>query len=138
MVMTVIAMRYLLPLALCVVAAICAGCGTDADRDQASRAAVALYAAVRGHDGAAACAQMSPSLRRQIVSDERKRCDRAVLGLDLTGRTPAAVEVYADAALVRFAGGDSVFLGATSEGWRVEALGCRPQGKGPYDCEEQA
>jgi hypothetical protein len=43
--------------------------------------------------------------------------------------------VYANEALVRLAGGDTVFLSSTREGWRVDAFGCRPHGKGPYDCE---
>jgi hypothetical protein len=115
-----------------------AGCGSAADRDQARAAAVLLYAAADRHDGTAACARMSPQLRAQLVSDEQVRCARAVLRLHLSGRDAAAVQVYADGAQVRFAGGDTVFLGDTREGWRVEALGCRPQGPGPYQCEEQA
>jgi hypothetical protein len=43
--------------------------------------------------------------------------------------------VYANEALVRLTGGDTVFLSDTHEGWRVDALGCRPHGNGPYDCE---
>jgi hypothetical protein len=111
------------------------GCGTDADRDHARRATQVLYTAVERHDGTTACAQMSPSLRAELVGDEGERCAKAVLDLDLSGRTPDRVEVYANEARVRLAGGDTVFLSATREGWRVDALGCRPQGKGPYDCE---
>jgi uncharacterized protein YceK len=128
--------RLLLPLALA--ALLAAGCGTSTDRDQASAAARTLYAAVERHDGATACAQMSPSLRAQLVDDEQKPCAKAVTGLDLHGSAPDVVRVYADAAEVRFADGDTVFLGATAEGWRVEALGCRPHGAGPYECEEEA
>jgi hypothetical protein len=120
------------------ITAVLLGCGTSADRDQARTAAQTLYAAAQRHDGSVACAQMSPSLRAQLVKNEQKPCAKAVTGLTLRGRTPATVRVYADAALVRFAGGDTVFLGDTREGWRVQALGCRPQGDGPYDCEEQA
>ncbi|HEV7493992.1 hypothetical protein [Baekduia sp.] len=115
-----------------------AGCGTSADRDRARAAALTLYAATERHDGATACAQMSPSLRAQLVDDHGSPCAKAVLKVKLHGRTPAAIRVYADAAEVRFAGGDTVFLGDTREGWRVEALGCRPDGPGPYKCEEQA
>jgi hypothetical protein len=115
-----------------------AGCGTSIDRDQARAAALMLYAAAERHDGRTACAQMSPSLRAQLVDDAATPCAKAVLDLKLHGRTPATVRVYADAAEVQFAGGDTVFLGDTREGWRVEALGCRPQGPGPYKCEEQA
>jgi hypothetical protein len=116
-----------------------AGCGTSTDRDQARTAAQRLYAAVDRHDGAAACAQMSPPLRAQLVKDQSEpECAKAVLKLSLHGGRPAAVRVYANAAEVRLAGGDTVFLSDTREGWRVDAVGCRPQGGGPYDCEEQA
>jgi hypothetical protein len=115
-----------------------AGCGTSTDRDRAQAAAEKLYAAADRHDGAGACAQMSPSLRAQLVGDEGPPCAKAVLRLHLQGRAPAAVRVYADAAEVQLAGGDTVFLGDTDEGWRVEALGCRPHGPGPYQCEAQA
>jgi hypothetical protein len=125
-------------LMVCVLVVGATGCGTSADRDQARSAAQTLYAAVQRHDGAAACAQMSPSLRAQLVDDEGSPCARAVLKLKLQGRRPAAVRVYADAAEVRLAGGDTVFLGDTREGWRVEAVGCRPHGPGPYECEEKS
>jgi hypothetical protein len=130
-------MSRTLPLALCLLTAMggAAGCGTSADGDQARRATQTLYAAAAGHDGTTACAQMSPGLRAQLVSDQGERCAKAVLGLDLDGRTPDEVKVYANNALVRLAGGDTVFLSDTREGWRVDALGCRPQGPGPYDCE---
>ena len=118
--------------------AVTAGCGTSADRDQARAAASTLYAAAERHDGATACAQMSPSLRAQLVDDHGSPCAEAVLKVKLHGRTPTTIRVYADAAEVQFAGGDTVFLGDTREGWRVEALGCRSQGPGPYECEEQA
>jgi hypothetical protein len=127
-----------LVLLLCLPAAALAGCGTSADRDQSRAAVQALYAAVQRHDGAAACAQMSPSLRQQIVHDSGSRCAKAVLDFDLHGGRPTAVEVYADAAEVRLAGGDTAFLGDTQQGWRVQAVGCRPQGKGPYECEAAA
>jgi hypothetical protein len=130
-------MARLLPLALCLLAVGggADGCGTSADRDDARHATQALYSAAARHDGTAACARMSPSLRSELVSDHGERCAKTVLSLDLHGRTPDQVEVYANEALVRLAGGDTVFLSVTREGWRVDALGCRPHGNGPYDCE---
>jgi hypothetical protein len=115
-----------------------AGCGASGARDQARDAAQQLYAAVRAHDGEKACAQMSPALRAALVDDEQERCAKAVMALDLSGRRVAAVDVYSNNARVRFAGGDTVFLGESQGGWRVEALGCKPQGAGPYDCEAEA
>ena len=125
-------------LCLLLFAAAVAGCGANADRDQARAAAQALYTAAQRHDGVTACAQMSASLRAQLVDDHGSPCAKAVLKLNLHGRTPVTVRVYADAAEVELAGGATVFLGDTREGWRVEALGCRSQGPGPYECEEQA
>ncbi|HEY4096910.1 MAG TPA: hypothetical protein VGM33_15420 [Baekduia sp.] len=125
-------------LASCLVALTAAGCGASNDRDQARAAVEKVYASADRHDGAAACAQLSPALRAQLVDDEGAPCPRAVLRLHLRGQRPATVRVYADAAEVRLAGGDTVFLGDTREGWRVEALGCRPHGPGPYACEAQA
>jgi hypothetical protein len=124
-----------LALGLLAVAGGAAGCGTSADADHARRATASLYAAAARHDGTAACAQMSPSLRAELVSDQGERCAKAVLGLHLAGRTPDQVKVYANSALVRLAGGDTVFLSDTRQGWRVDALGCQPKGPGPYDCE---
>jgi hypothetical protein len=128
-------MSRMLTLALSLLMVGAAGCGTSADGDHARRAAQTLYAAAARHDGTTACAQMSPSLRTELVGDEGERCAKAVLDLKLNGRTPDKVKVYANEALVRMAGGDTVFLSDTREGWRVDALGCRPQGPGPYDCE---
>jgi hypothetical protein len=128
----------LVVLACLLVAWSTAGCGTSADRDQARHAAEELYRAADAHDGAAACAQMSPSLRSQLVSDEGGPCAKAVLHLDLAGAASEQVEVYANEALVRLKGGDTVFLSATHLGWRVDALGCRPDGEGPYDCEAES
>jgi hypothetical protein len=123
---------------LCLPAVALAGCGTSADRAQSRAAVQALYAAVQRHDGAAACAQMSPSLRQQIVHDSGSSCAKAVLDFDLRPGRPTTVHVYADAAQVRLTGGDTAFLDDTRQGWRVEAVGCRPQGKGPYECEAAA
>jgi hypothetical protein len=133
-------MSRVLVLLSCLLAAtaLASGCGTSAAEDQARVAARTLYAAAERDDGQAACAQMSPSLRAQLVDDAGSACAKAVLDLKLQGRTPESVRVYADAAIVRFADGDTVFLGDTAEGWRVEAVGCTPDGPGPYDCEEAA
>jgi hypothetical protein len=121
------------------IAATASGCGTDADRSEARAATERFYAAVQDHDGPTACAQMSPQLRARLVKDEQEpTCAEAVTKLSLRGRRAAAVRVYATAAQVDLAGGDTVFLGDTREGWRLEAVGCRRQGSGPFECEEEA
>jgi hypothetical protein len=112
-----------------------AGCGTSGDRDRARHATQTLYSAVQHRDGTAACAQMSASLRARLVSDKGQRCAKAVLRLELTGHASGSIKVYANEALVRMINGDTVFLSDTPKGWRVDALGCRPRGHRPYDCQ---
>jgi hypothetical protein len=127
------------PCLLAAAAAAAGGCGTGASGDQARAAAERLYTAVHRGDGATACAQLSPDLRAQLVKDQSTSpCAKAVLKLTLQGDRAAVVRVYATAAQVRLAGGDTVFLGEGRQGWRVEAVGCRPHDGGPYECEEQA
>jgi hypothetical protein len=116
-----------------------AGCGTAADSDQARAATERFYAAVRQGDGRAACAELSPATRSQLVKDEKQPdCAKAVLKLSLHGTRVGSVEVYATSAVAKLVGGDTVFLGDTKNGWRLEAVGCKPAGSGPLDCEEQA
>jgi hypothetical protein len=117
----------------------CAGCGTGADQRHASAAAERFSAALARHDGEAACAQLSPDLRDQLVKDEPgSRCATSVQQLTVHGRRAARVRVYATSAMVELAHGDALFLDDTREGWRIAAVGCRPAGPGPYECEEQA
>ena len=114
-----------------------AGCGTGADQDQARTAVERLYAAFARQDGTTACAQLSPSLRQQLVKDESEPdCAKAVLKLGLKGRRASAVRVFATSAEVDLAGGDTVYLGDGDQGWRVEALGCHRKDGGPFDCAE--
>jgi hypothetical protein len=115
-----------------------AGCGTGTDRGQVRAAAQRFSDAVAQNRGAVACAQLSPDLRAQLVKDESSTCSKAVLALKLRGRRAAEIRVYATSAMVRLASGDTMFLGDTAEGWRLEAIGCRRQRGAPYDCEEQS
>ena len=116
-----------------------AGCGTAADRTQARAATERFYAAVQHHDGRTACAQLSPPTRAQLVKDQSEPdCAKAVLKLSLHGSRAGTVQVYATSARVALARGDTVFLGYGQQGWRIDAVGCRPQGNGLFDCEEQA
>jgi hypothetical protein len=115
-----------------------AGCGTGADRADVRATAQRFSDAVARHDGSVACAQLSPDLRAQLVKDESATCSKAVLKLTLRGRRAGEARVYATSALVRLAGGDTLFLGDTAQGWRLEAVGCRPRSHAPYDCEEES
>jgi hypothetical protein len=49
------------------------------------------------------------------------------------------VSVYATSAQARLDGGDVVFLGFTRDGWRIDAVGCRPApAGGPMNCEQES
>ena len=130
-------MRPLAIAGLLALSAVVAGCGTAADQDQARNAVERLYAAVKAQDGTTACAQLSPSLRAQLIKDESEPdCAKAVLKLDLKGERASAVRVFATSAQVDLADGDTVYVGDTDQGWRVEALGCHRKDGGPFECEE--
>ena len=116
-----------------------AGCGRGGDRATVTGVAEGFYAAVADHDGASACARLSADARKALEEQESMPCARAVVHLDLAGRRAQIVSVYSIDAAVELAGGDTVFLQDTPEGWRISAAGCRPQARGePADCEVQA
>jgi hypothetical protein len=116
-----------------------AGCGRAGDRATVTSVAEGFYAAVASHDGARACARLSEDARKALEQQSSMPCPRAVLHLDLSGRRAQLVSVYSVDAAVELAGGDTVFLEDTPQGWRISAAGCRPQARGePADCEVQA
>jgi hypothetical protein len=117
-----------------------AGCGTGADQREVRAAAERFYSAVQSHEGRTACALLDNDTSSQLVKDEKTHdCAAAVLKLELHGTRADSVGVYATSAQVHFAGGDTVFLGFTRNGWRIQAVGCRTvSGGGPLECEEQS
>jgi hypothetical protein len=127
-------------LAACVAGLALAGCGTGADRREVRTATERFYAAVRAHEGRTACALLDSDTSSQLVKDEQAPdCAAAVLKLQLHGARAQSASVYATSALVKLDGGDTVFLGWTRDGWRIDAVGCRPvPGGGPLECEEQS
>jgi uncharacterized protein YceK len=118
-------------LVLLFAAALLTGCGTADDREQARHAAERFYAAVRAHDGTAACAVLSQDAAKAL-----KPCPRAVTRLGLRGGRVVRTRVYITNAMVELAGGDAVFLGREPGGWKVSAAGCRGVTRDrPGDCE---
>lgn len=133
------ALRGLCPatIVLAVLGGALVGCGTGDDRAEVRAAVERFYRAVERDDGRLACAQLSPDLRASLSkSREGRGCRRAIRTLALKGGRPAAIRVYATSAQVDLDGGDTVFLGHSRLGWRIDAVGCRPKDGGPYDCEE--
>ena len=105
------------------------GCGTGADQRAVRSVAERFYAAVQHHDGRAACA---------LLSQPPPDCASSMLKLSLHGTRAESAGVYATSAQVKLDSGDVVFLGWSSDGWRIDAAGCHVvAGGGPLQCEEQ-
>ena len=116
-------------------AALVTGCGSVGARgDAAAAVALRMLQAVEHDDGATACTLLAPDTAAEVEQSNGKSCPEAILDEDLPA--PGAVtrtEVYGQQAQVRLSG-DTVFLGAFADGWRVVAAGCTPRGERPYDC----
>src|ERR1044072_9296308 len=127
-------------LALCLAGLALSGCGTGADQKAGRATTERFYAAVRTHDGRTACGLLDSDTASQLVKDEQQSdCAAAVLKLELHGTKAASTSVYATSAQVKLDGGDTTFLGWTSNGWRIDAVGCRVvAGGGPLECEESS
>jgi hypothetical protein len=126
---------------LVLAAALLAGCGTSDDRDQARATAERFYAAMRAHDGVAACAQLSQETVTALERQESKPCGQAVRGLQLHGGRVLRTRVYITNAIVDLSGGEHAFLGREPAGWKLDAVGCRfdrgePRDR-PADCQAE-
>jgi hypothetical protein len=115
------------------------GCGAT-DTDGARGAAEAFYGAYASKDGPAACEQLSESTREELVEEEQKPCEQAVLELKLSGERAVAEQAYITESKIELDGGDSAFVEETPDGWRVSAAGCKPvdEQEAPYDCEVES
>jgi hypothetical protein len=129
-----------LPVALLAVAAL-AGCGQSDDRDTVRATTERFVAAYEADDGETACAALSQDTRTELESQERRPCPEAVSDVELEGGAVTRVHVTLTNAKVDLASGETVFLSEQADGWRISALGCRPEGpatKTPFDCELEA
>src|SRR5689334_20406398 len=117
-------------LAVCVAGLAFAGCGTGADKNAVRSVTEHFYAAVQNHDGQAACS---------LLGTEPPGCASQVTKLKLRPGHVSSVSVYATSAQARLDSGDVVFLGFTRDGWKIDAVGCRPNPSGgPMNCEQES
>jgi len=126
---------------LCCVAALAfAGCGRADDDQTVSAVTERFLRAVSEDHSDRACAQLSDGAREALEHDEAKSCREAAAEIDGVEVSPVTrAEVFATTAKVDLADGHSVFLELTRRGWRIAAVGCRPQGgDAPYQCEVEA
>jgi hypothetical protein len=131
------------PAALLIVAAtLLAGCARDDDGRAVSAVTERFLQALERGDGRAACALLSPAAALALEREEGERCAQAIGGVRAEAAPVRRAQVYVVSAKVDLASGESAFLSATRDGWRLDAVGCRPQGAKPadlpYDCELEA
>ena len=117
------------------------GCGQSDDRAAVRATTERFVAAYTADEGAAACAALSQDTRKALESQEQKPCAEAIGDVKLEAGAVQRVQVTLTNAKIDLAGGESFFLSEQAAGWRISALGCRPQGKptdSPMDCELEA
>jgi len=129
-------------LVACLVALGLAGCGQGGDQTAVRRVTAGFVTAYEAHSGGRACALLARDTRAELVQEEGKACADAVTGLQLEGGAVVRVDVEITNARVVLSSGESAFLSRTTNGWRLSALGCRPD-RGPashvpLDCELEA
>src|SRR3954447_25723237 len=133
-------MRAVVPagLLLAAVAVAMGGCGQSADRDTVRATTTRFLAAYGSHQGAQACAALSDETRKELQSQEKRPCPEAIGQVQLTRGAVKHVDVELTSAKVDLTGGESLFLSEEAAGWRITAVGCKPQGdptNTPMDCE---
>lgn len=120
----------------------CAGCGRGGARADVRSVSDRFLNALAADDGAAACATLSRQARAALENEEGKPCDEAIVDLGLQRSAVRRVQVYLTSAKADLADGDSLFLSNGAEGWRLDAAGCKPEGRKPadrpYDCALEA
>ena len=129
-------------LAVLVAGVLLTGCGTSDDRDQARGVVDRFYTAIRQDEAETACAQLSASTVKQLESQSGQSCRSVITRLDLKGGAIADAHVYITNARVALRTGESAFLDRETDGWKLTAIGCRPEeGRPrdrPFDCEVEA
>jgi hypothetical protein len=114
------------------------GCGGGGARSDVRVVSDGFLQALGQHDDAAACRALSDQARAQLENDEGKPCAQAIGELGLEPSTVRRVQVFMTNAKADLGNGDSLFLSQGVDGWRLDAIGCKPEaGKPadrPYDC----
>jgi len=111
-----------------------AGC-SGPDTAAAESTAAAFEAALAQGDAETACALLTPQAAAAVAEEEGADCAQAIVSLGLTaGRGDPRAEAYGQGAIVEL-DGDTVFLAASGDGWRVRAAGCVATTEdAPFDC----
>jgi hypothetical protein len=126
---------YLAMIVVGIVAATVIGIVRTRDDPAATRTVARFAAAIRQHDGAAACERLAAATIDSLEQEQGADCEKAVLELGLKGGSPSRSDVAERSAKVDAGEDGSVFLDNTRRGWLITAFGCKPVEARPYDCE---
>jgi hypothetical protein len=107
--------------------------------DPAAGAAVSAFgAALKQHDGARACAELTKETQSKLEDDRKKPCDQAIVEVASEvepGSAVTRVDVAETSAYVRTSQGPTFFLDRIGGTWKIGAAGCTKQaGDAPYSC----
>jgi hypothetical protein len=126
---------YLVLIVAGIVGATVIGIVRTQDDPAASRTVARFSAAIRAHDGAAACQELGAATIKSLEQQEGAGCEKAVLELGLAGGRVSKSDVAERSAKVDVGNDGSLFLDQTRRGWLITAFGCKPVKARPYDCE---
>ena len=118
---------------------IAGGCGGSERNDDVEAAVERFNRAFESRDAQGACDELTEGAQSELEKSEKKPCEEAILGQELSPSPVTRVEVHVTSAVADLRAGGSLFLDDTSQGWKISALGCEPRpGDQPYDCELEA
>jgi hypothetical protein len=122
--------------------ALLSGCGTSDDARQARDVVERFYAAIEADRPEEACGQLSQDAIKQLESQTEQSCRGVITRLEYEPAAIRRAQVFITNAKVDLESGESAFLDREPEGWRLTAIGCKPEeGKPrdrPFDCELEA
>jgi hypothetical protein len=111
--------------------------------DPAAGAAVSAFgSALKQHDGARACAELTKQAQSKLEDERKKPCEQAVVEVAsevAPGGAVTTINVAESSAFVRTSRGPTFFLDKIGESWKVSAAGCTKRaGDAPYSCALEA
>jgi hypothetical protein len=111
--------------------------------DPAAGAAVSAFGdALKQHDGAKACAELTDEAQSKLEDERKKPCEQAIEEIASEVEPGDAVtksNVSETSAFVRTSHGPTFFLDKIGETWKLSAAGCTKQaGDAPYSCALEA
>ena len=114
----------------------------NSDDPAAGAAVTAFGTALKQHDGAGACAELTKEAQSKLEDERKKPCDQAIEEVASEvepGDAVTKIDVAESSAFVRTSHGPTFFLDKIGGGWKLSAAGCTKQaGDAPYSCALEA